>query len=89
MYRTNKRLERVVGILAVVAVRILQMRTVARVDPERPARKVAPKRWVHLPVRHPKTTASQSYPRMGSKKDDNTRFHARGRHARRIPCSKV
>lgn len=48
LYRTNKRLERAVGILAVVATRILQMRTVARVDPERPARKVAPKRWIML-----------------------------------------
>lgn len=46
LYRTNKRLERVVGILAIVAIRILQMRTVARVDPERPARKIAPKRWI-------------------------------------------
>lgn len=46
LYRKNKRLERVIGVLAVTAVRILQMRTVARVDPERLARKVVPKRWI-------------------------------------------
>lgn len=59
LYRTNARLERVVGILAVTAVRILQMRTIARVDPERLARKVVPKRWltclcVIQKVQHPK-----------------------------------
>lgn len=46
LYRKNKRLERVVGVLAVTAARILQMRTIARVAPEQPARKVVPKRWL-------------------------------------------
>lgn len=59
LYRTNKRLERVVGILAVIAVRILKMRTISRVDPERKARKVVPKSWLTCvcaiqQARHPK-----------------------------------
>lgn len=46
LYRNNQRLERIVGVLAVIATRILQMRTIARVDPDRPAHKVVPRRWL-------------------------------------------
>ena len=59
LYRKNERLERIVGVLAVTATRILQMRTIGRIDPERPARKVVPKKWltclcvIHR-VQHPK-----------------------------------
>jgi hypothetical protein len=47
-YHTAARLERVTGLLSVVAIRLLQMRTAARETPNRPAREVAPARWVRL-----------------------------------------
>lgn len=46
LYRTADRLERIVGILSVIAVRLVQMKTVARVEPERPAADVAPEEWI-------------------------------------------
>lgn len=47
-YETSDRLERVTGLLSVVAVRLLQLKTVARETPDRPAVEVAPKQWVTL-----------------------------------------
>jgi hypothetical protein len=47
-YRTAKRLEALTAVLSVVAVRLLQLKSVARVDPERPAEHVVPKRWIHM-----------------------------------------
>jgi hypothetical protein len=47
-YHTAAALERVTGLLSVVAIRLLQMRTAARETPNRPAREVAPVRWVRL-----------------------------------------
>jgi hypothetical protein len=47
-YRTGQRLERIVGVLSVVAVRLLQMRSAARETPERPAEEVAPSAWVAM-----------------------------------------
>ena len=47
-YRTAKRLEAVTAMFSVLAVRLLQLRTAARTDPERPAEEVAPKRWVKM-----------------------------------------
>jgi len=47
-YETAARLERVTGLLSVVAIRLLQMRTAARETPNRPAREVAPERWIKM-----------------------------------------
>lgn len=46
LYRTAPRLERIVGILSILAVRLVQMKTVAKVEPDRPAIEIAPKTWV-------------------------------------------
>jgi hypothetical protein len=61
-YRTAKRLEAVTGVMSVVAVRLLQLKTEARNEPQRPAEEVVPKPWIkmlrHLrkrPIRHPWT----------------------------------
>ena len=45
-YQTSKRLETMAGMMAVVAVRLLQLRSVARSDPKRPAREVVPAAWL-------------------------------------------
>ncbi len=45
-YATAARLERVAGLLSVVAVRLLQLRTAARETPDRPAAEVAPQSWI-------------------------------------------
>ncbi len=47
-YRTSARLEALTGMLSVLAVRLLQLKSVARVDPHRPAESVVPKRWLHM-----------------------------------------
>jgi len=47
-YETAARLERVTGLLSVVAVRLLQLKTAARETPDRPAVEVAPAQWVRL-----------------------------------------
>jgi len=47
-YRTAKRLEALTAVLSVVAVRLLQLKSVARVDPERPAEQVVPQRWIRM-----------------------------------------
>lgn len=47
-YETADRLQRVTGLLSVVAVRLLQMKTAARETPNRPAVEVAPTQWVEL-----------------------------------------
>jgi hypothetical protein len=47
-YQTAERLERVAGLLSIVAVRLLQMRTAARETPTRPAAEVAPQKWVAM-----------------------------------------
>src|SRR5262249_22803143 len=40
------RLERITALLSVTAIRLLQIRSIARVDPHRPARDVAPQEWL-------------------------------------------
>lgn len=45
-YETAPRLERVTGLLAVLAVRLLQIRCLADAEPDRPAREVLPALWV-------------------------------------------
>jgi hypothetical protein len=47
-YETSERLERVTGLLSVVAVRLLQMRTAARENPDVPAEEVAPQAWIDM-----------------------------------------
>jgi hypothetical protein len=47
-YETAERLERVAGLLSVVAVRLLQMRTAARETPDRLAAEVAPQSWIDM-----------------------------------------
>ncbi len=44
-YATAKRLEAITALLSITAVRILQLRDVARQTPQRPATDVVPKRW--------------------------------------------
>jgi hypothetical protein len=45
-YRTGDRLAPVVGLLSVLAVRLLQLKTAARIDPEQPAEDVVPATWL-------------------------------------------
>jgi len=47
-YATSDRLERVTGLLSVVAVRLLQLKFVARADPDRPAARVVPRPWLRM-----------------------------------------
>lgn len=44
-YETAARLERVTGMLAVLAVRLLQIRSLADDDPDQPAHEVIPRPW--------------------------------------------
>ncbi len=46
--RTAKRLEALVGLLTVVAVRLLALKSAARTDADRPAAKVVPHLWLHM-----------------------------------------
>ncbi len=43
-----ERLEAMVGLMSVVAVRLLQLKTVARAEPDRPARTVVPLLWLRM-----------------------------------------
>jgi hypothetical protein len=45
-YETSERLERITGLLAIVAVQLLRLRGLAETDPECPARQVVPGEWV-------------------------------------------
>jgi hypothetical protein len=47
-YRKSHRLEALTGMLSVLAVRLLQLKSIARVDPDRPAASAVPKRWLHM-----------------------------------------
>jgi Transposase DNA-binding/Transposase Tn5 dimerisation domain len=47
-YRTHRRLEAVTGMLSILAVRLLQLRTTARRTPERRAAEVVPRRWLEM-----------------------------------------
>ena len=44
--REASRLEPMVGLMSVVAVRLLQLKSVARSDPNRPARQIVPRLWL-------------------------------------------
>jgi hypothetical protein len=56
-YGTAARLERVAAVLSLVAVRLMQIRAIARVEPERLAHEVAPQEWVKTLYQY---TVSQS-----------------------------
>lgn len=45
-YRTGQRLEAVIGLTTVLAVRLLQLKQAARTEPDRPAEQVVPRRWI-------------------------------------------
>lgn len=47
-YETGERLERITGLLAIVAVQLLQIQSMARQQPDRPAQEVAPKEWIAM-----------------------------------------
>jgi hypothetical protein len=47
-YRNSHRLEALTGMVSVLSVRLLQLKSIARVDPDRPADKVVPKRWLQM-----------------------------------------
>lgn len=47
-YQTSHALEATAGMLSVLAIRLVQLKSVARVDPERPAEDVVPKRWINM-----------------------------------------
>jgi len=46
--KTKHRLEAMVGLLSVVGVRLLQLKSAARAEPHRPARRMIPPRWITL-----------------------------------------
>jgi hypothetical protein len=46
LYRKARRLESVIGLASVLSVRLLQLKHLARKDPECPAAQVVPKRWL-------------------------------------------
>ena len=46
--KSKGRLEALVGLLSVVSVRLVQLKTAARTDPDRPAREMIPLRWIRL-----------------------------------------
>jgi hypothetical protein len=48
LLRNADRLEAMVGLMSVVAVRLLQLKSVARNDPDRPARNVIPPLWLQM-----------------------------------------
>ena len=50
-YETAARLERVTGMFAVLAVRLLQIRSLADDDPDQPANEVIPRQWVNVLAR--------------------------------------
>ena len=45
-YETAKRLEAITGVLSVLAVRLLQLKLVARNEPTKPADQVVPRKWI-------------------------------------------
>lgn len=47
-YETNSRLEAITGFLAIVSVRLLQLKAVARSEPNRPAKQLVPKLWIDV-----------------------------------------
>ena len=47
-YETSERLEAIAGFLSIVAVRLLQLKSVARNEPSRPAKDLLPRHWIEV-----------------------------------------
>jgi hypothetical protein len=47
-YETAQRWERLTAMLSIVAVRLLQLKTVAKAEPHRAAEELVPKRWIEM-----------------------------------------
>jgi hypothetical protein len=60
-YEAAHRLEAITGILSVLAVRLLQLKTVARNEPQRPAAEVVPRRWITMLQRLRKTPPKRTW----------------------------
>jgi hypothetical protein len=60
-YGTASRLEAITAVLSVVAVRLLQLKTVARDEPQRPAEQVVPLSWIVILQRLRKRKPSQPW----------------------------
>lgn len=48
LYETAHAWETLTGFLSIVAVRLLQLKTVAKAEPDRPAEEVVPRKWVQM-----------------------------------------
>lgn len=48
LLRESNRLEAMVGLMSVVAIRLLQLKSVARSDPDRPAKEIVPPLWLEM-----------------------------------------
>ncbi len=48
LYETAKRWEAVTAMLSIVAVRLLQLKTVATAEPDRPAEELVPRKWIEM-----------------------------------------
>jgi len=48
LYETAKRWEAVTAMLSIVAVRLLQLKTVAKAEPNRPAEELVPRHWIEM-----------------------------------------
>lgn len=70
-YETSERLEAMVGMMAIVAVRLLALRAAARAEPDRPAREVVPANWLATLARmrprlKPQATVRDFYRQLAS-----------------------
>ncbi len=63
--KTKQRLEAMVGLLSVVSVRLLQLKSAARVAPDRPARRLVPPRWIRLLQAARKSFKQIKFPTVG------------------------
>lgn len=48
LYETARRWEAVTAMLSIVAVRLLQLKTVAKAEPHRPAEELVPRKWIEM-----------------------------------------
>jgi len=65
-YKTSDRLECVAGLLSVVAVRLLQLKFIARSEPDQPAERAVPREWLRMlralrKRRHPINTVGEFF----------------------------
>lgn len=60
-YQTTARLERLTGMMSLQAIRLVQLKTIARTQPETPATKVVSKRWIEILGRLRKKTNAMEW----------------------------